>query len=664
MASERNLRTVLARSWPGAILVVLFGLAFLQPIGDSLVRFSYDVPFIFTTHRVPDDLVMVYLDTKVKLNLRQPPNVPLARRFYTRLLRRLNQDGARLVIFDIVFDTPDPDPSVDAEFAGEMRKNGHVVLVTELTGELQGNTFSTSVVPPIPRLADAAAGWGLARVMPDPADDVIRILDTGTPDFPSVAWVAAKIDGAPVTRNPAYRLKPRWLNYYCQPAVLRSVNLDTALDSLTNGFFKDKVVVVGARAGVGVAGAEREAFPTPYSRIGGFDASGPSIQAMNFLNLRNSYWKEERSDVMQAMVVILVGVIVTFLLMYLRPWAATRAALLWFAGFAMAGATAQVGSRWWFPWMVPAAVQPSVALVWSVGYQYLVESRRRKKLRQAFGAYLSPYMADRIADSEFNLSLGGKEVEATVMFTDLEGFTKMSERLPPAEVSRILTTYFNQTTRAILEQEGTIIKYIGDAVMAVWGAPLPDTKHAEKAVLAAWGMSQASQQEIAGRRLRTRIGVNTGMVLAGNLGSDFRFDYTLIGNTTNFASRLEGLNKYLQTNVLISEFTLSQIGDKFKVRGVGKFLVVGKTQPVRVYELLGPAENFRKQPSWLAAFDQALAHFLAREWDQAERLLREVVVLRGGADGPSTFLLGEISKLRGQLKPDVPWDGSVLLDSK
>src|SRR5262249_18520246 len=152
-----------------------------------------------------------------------------------------------------------------------------------------------------------------------------------------------------------------------------------------------------------------------------------------------------------------------------------------------------------------------------------------------------------------DLSLGGKEVEATVMFTDLEGFTKMSESLPPKEVSRVLTSYFNLTTRAILEQDGTIIKYIGDAVMAVWGAPLTDPKHAQRAVLAAWGMHQAGLQEIEGRRLRTRIGINTGLVLAGNLGSTFRFDYTLIGDTTNFASRLEGLNKYLGTDILISE---------------------------------------------------------------------------------------------------------------
>ncbi|HZM02420.1 MAG TPA: adenylate/guanylate cyclase domain-containing protein [Candidatus Saccharimonadales bacterium] len=663
MASLWQFRTVLVKYWLGVALVLLAGAAFLLVIGNGLARLSFDVPFGFQ-HKVPNDLVMVYLDSGVKKNLDQPTDVPLARRFYTQLLQRLTHDGARLVIFDILFDGPDPDPAVDVHFAEAIGRNGHVVLAGDYVTELQGNILSSTAIPPIPALAQAAAGWGIARVLPDSTDNAIRTLDAGDREYPSLGWVAAFVDGSPATRKSATRTSERWLNYYCQPDELRAVNLDFALNGLTNGYFKDKVVVVGVKPAVGKAGAGREQFATPYSRFHESTVSGPSIQAMTFLNLRQGTWMNEIPLVPQLLIVIIWGFLITVLLMNIRPWAAVMAALGCFVAFALIACYVQLRFRWWFPWMAPAGVQTSVALVWSAGYQYIVESRRRKKLRNAFGSYLSPYMADRIADSEFNLALGGKEMEVTVMFTDLEGFTKMSETLAPAEVSRILISYFNQTTRVILEQEGTIIKYIGDAVMAVWGAPLPDPKHAERAVLAAWGMSQASEREIEGRRLRTRLGVNTGLVLAGNLGSDFRFDYTLIGDTVNFAARLEGLNKYLHTNVLIAESTHRQIGDKIKVRGLGKFLVIGKAQSVGIYEVLGLADDFPQDPPWLIIFERALSHFAHREWDQAERLLRETITLHKGADGPAEFYLNEISKTRERLKPDIAWDGSVLLDSK
>jgi adenylate cyclase len=318
----------------------------------------------------------------------------------------------------------------------------------------------------------------------------------------------------------------------------------------------------------------------------------------------------------------------------------------------------------WFNWLVPAAAQTSVALLWSVGFQYGVEARRRRKLRGAFASYLSPYMADQIANSEFDLSLGGKEVEATIMFTDLEGFTNMSETLPPAEVSRILTSYFNQTTRAILEQDGTIIKYMGDAVFAAWGTPMPEPRHAERAVLAAWGMFQSGQKEIAGRTLRTRIGINSGMVLAGNLGSDFRFDFAAIGNTTNTAARLETLNKYFGTNLLIGDSTKAQLSNRIRTRLLGRFLLAGKSQPVIVHEVLGVDLPAKEEFPWVATFHAAMRNYTERKLDEAEQLFEEAIKLRGGSDGPAEFYLKQIAAARLNLPDVASWDGVVVIASK
>ena len=149
-------------------------------------------------------------------------------------------------------------------------------------------------------------------------------------------------------------------------------------------------------------------------------------------------------------------------------------------------------------------------------------------------------------------------VDATIIFTDLENFTTISENLDPAEVSEILTSYFGQTTKCILENKGTIIKYIGDAVFAAWGAPIDDPHHAIRAAETACDLRCLSELVVRGKTLRTRVGIHSGKVLAGNLGSTYRFDYTMIGDAVNFASRLESLNKYLRTQVLISDAVRQQ----------------------------------------------------------------------------------------------------------
>ena len=650
------------RGWiVGVLLTVVFGRLLLLPFGDGLARLSYDLPFA-VQNGIPSELVMVYLDRNVKKNLDQPTDQPLDRHFYTDLVKHLTDEGVKLILFDIVYDQPHPQPGVDEAFAAAMRRHGRVVLIADYVKELNGNVLTDGPLPSIALLNEAAAGWGLAKVSPDNGDWGIRQLDTGVADYPSVSWAAAAVLGAPVTKQP--RLVPRWLNYYCCPGDFRAVGFDHALatNGLPVGYFHDKIVVIGARPTVGLAGASREEFPNPWTRLGRGNSTGPAVHALSLLNLLRGDWLTRLGGAREITVIVLWGIFITVLLMNLRPWFAIGTGIFGAALFAIVAGYIQLKQHVWFAWMIPAVAQTSVALVWSVGYQYVVETRRRRQLRRAFGSYLSPFMADQIANSEFDLELGGKEVEASVMFTDLEGFTKMSESLPPSEVSKILVSYFNHTTRAILEQDGTIIKYIGDAVMASWGAPLPEKHHAQRAVLAAWGMSEAGKKEIEGRHLRTRIGVNTGIVLSGNLGSEFRFDYTCIGDTTNFAARLEGLNKQLGTDVLISEFTAQQLDGSIKLRPLGRFIVSGKKKAIGIFEVLGLVKDFPQDPLWLTEFARALEHFQRQELAAAEKCFQAASAQRVGGDGPSEFYLKEISSARQQ--PPAEWTGDVVLDSK
>jgi adenylate cyclase len=250
------------------------------------------------------------------------------------------------------------------------------------------------------------------------------------------------------------------------------------------------------------------------------------------------------------------------------------------------------------------------------------------------------------------------------VFTDLNGFTAVAEELDdPIKVSELLIEYFTKTSRCILENQGTIIKYIGDAVMAAWGAPVADADHACNAALAAWQLREASKLVVGGRVLTTRVGLSTGTVAAGNLGSPYRFDYTVVGDTVNLASRLEGLNKMLETSILISEATCHRLDDRFVTRLVGHFAVAGKTHSIPVHELLCPRTNKTGDFGWISTFDKALRMIKEGDFTAAGGLLRQTVWERGGRNGPSEFYMRKLVELEkcGDLRT---WTGVVNLAEK
>jgi adenylate cyclase len=223
--------------------------------------------------------------------------------------------------------------------------------------------------------------------------------------------------------------------------------------------------------------------------------------------------------------------------------------------------------------------------------------------------------------------------------------------MDPERLSQMLTAYFTRLTRHIYDEEGTVIKFLGDGLMAVWGVPLSDRQHAVRAVRAAWRMVEPSGVSAQPDELRTRIGINTGPVLAGNLGSTYRFDYTVIGAATNLASRLEGLNKVLGTSLLITESTRSQLGDEFRLRKIGRFLLRGMTRPVTVFEVIGPPEPGTAAPDFVASFEEALEAMGVGDAARAETGFRRTLEGRGGRDGPAEFYLRRLANRRESRDP-------------
>lgn len=666
---------------------------------DPLQQFSYDVPFV-VRHSLPGwlrsvagpprpvgDVVILYIDEESSQHLGQSPRNPWSRALHAQLLERLTAEGARAVLFDMIFDTESPD---DEAFAAALAKNGRSFLGARINSNVErpltpGEAarfeqigIATEQLSKRSRpLYQAARGWGLLTFRPMDSDYGVRRLFAGKPregldPWPSATWQVANFLGAKLPENEAERFARRWLNYYGPDRRFEGVSYYRPLvpdGGVAPGYFQDKIVIIGARSQLSFGpGKLLDEFSTPWSRFRGHAYTpGPEIHATILLNLLHHDWLGRVSLAAEKWAVVLIGLALGAL-RWLRPWYAVLTALLAALAIFAFSCLWQWHAREWWNWAVPVVLQIPLATILAIGSRYYLEERRKRQLRAAFGYYLSPELASEIAERNFTLAPGGEKVMATMVFTDLEGYTALSEKLgDSARLGEELTRYFTRTTDEILANRGTVIKFIGDAVFAAWGAPLPQPDHAELAVRAAWRLAQVSEMDVAVPQpdgttalvpIRTRIGIHTGEALAGNLGSARRFDYTLIGDAVNFAARLEGANKYTGTAILLSDNTAQRLGGKFLLRRLGAFKVKGKSKSVVIHELLG--EDPSTRPAWLDTFEQGLAAWTKGDLATARTAFEQVKATRHGEDGPSQFYLDRLANAQ----PDTGWTGEVALESK
>jgi adenylate cyclase len=265
--------------------------------------------------------------------------------------------------------------------------------------------------------------------------------------------------------------------------------------------------------------------------------------------------------------------------------------------------------------------------------------------------------------------LGGKRQLLTIYFSDLEGFTTVSEQLEPEKLVELLGEYFAAMTGQILEEGGTVDKYIGDAIMAFWGAPNPRDDHALAACRTAL-KNQAKLRELQRDwqarglpLLKVRIGLNTGEAIVGNIGSEDRLDYTAIGDSVNLASRLEGLNKYYGTTIMLSAATWLAVKDDVVARPLDKVSVKGKKHGALVYELLGMKGDTDEAIVMMAeTYAAGLDAYSNKDWATARARFTSVIELRG-ADAPSSQMLERIDELEAS-PPGQDWDGVYRMESK
>jgi len=331
-----------------------------------------------------------------------------------------------------------------------------------------------------------------------------------------------------------------------------------------------------------------------------------------------------------------------------------------------------VGLAFWV-WVDNAVMLPLVAPLFAGGVSYvgssawvaIVEGREKRFIQGAFGKYVSPDVVASISDNPDALQLGGQKRMLSILFSDLSGFTTLSERMDPQDLLAHLNEYLTEMTQVVMDEEGTLDKYIGDAIMAFWNAPADVPNHAERALRTAVLMQRKmdelnarwAEREDGGEALLVRIGVNTGEVVVGNVGGENRFDYSAIGDSVNLAARLEPANKSYDTLNMCSEFTLEHLDrDAFRLRELDLIAVKGKERPVRVFEVveLAGVDLGEAKEACLAAFDAGLAKYQAHDWAGAaaefERAAKALPT-----DGPSRVYL-ERSRENEADPPPADWD--------
>lgn len=299
-------------------------------------------------------------------------------------------------------------------------------------------------------------------------------------------------------------------------------------------------------------------------------------------------------------------------------------------------------------------------------HQYNAEARRRREVRKLFSAMVSPRVLDLMEQNPSSYALEGQRMEAIMFFSDVAGFTSISEKLTPQELSSLLNRYLTPMSEIILSSDGYIDKYQGDGIMAVWGVPFPDPEHAVKACraardqLRALGRLAAEIESECGVRIDIRIGINSGTVSAGNMGSERKFQYTVMGDAVNLAARLEPANKDYGSRCIIGPLTRKAVAGASDIvcRRLDRIVVKGKTEPVEIFEL---CELERVEP-WLQQYNTALEALWARRWDEAERGFRAVLAARPG-DGAACLMLSRLEAYRQDPPPD-GWNGAWVRQAK
>jgi adenylate cyclase len=506
---------------------------------DSRFAIRGDLP-------APDDVVVVGVDDETFSELDE--QWPFRRSRHAQLIDRLREDGARAIVYDVQFTEPTR-PKEDNALLDAVARAGNVVLATtEVDDDGSTNVFGGDDVV---RSVDARAAS--ANYVSD-SGRVVRRMEHQVEGLKTLAVVAVETATGREIR-PGDFPDPAWIDYHGQDAVRTVPFSRAARGSFRPGTFRDKIVVIGA-----TAPSLQDVHPTSVS--GEEFMYGVEIQANAISTLLRDFPLEEAPGWVTVALIILFGTVGPIIAVRFG-W--VRAALI---GLALAGLYLGFVQLMFNSGVIVDFVYPETSLALGVvnglAVALVLNAFERERVRDLFSRFVPEPVVDEVMKNvDEDLRLGGEQRVVTVMFSDIRGFTTFSESRPPNEVIDILNRYLTTMTDVILKHGGTLVTFMGDGIMAVFGAPIGLDDHADRAYGAACEMAGSALDEFNewmraeghGEGFRIGVGLNSGEVMAGNVGSEKRLEYTVIGDTTNTASRIEGMTKGTDHMVMVSEST-------------------------------------------------------------------------------------------------------------
>lgn len=665
VSSRRGMRWV---SWLLALASVssVVMLYYTQnPFLEAFEARTYDLRFKamrgpITPH---PDIAIIAIDDK---SIAELGRFPWTRTEYVRLLKQTSEAGAKAVLFDAFF--PEHESArADRAFAEAAKKAGNVVLATSFN--FDSSFRITSRIRSIAEIERAASGIGHINFLPD-GDGVNRrsrlLIEQDGQFVPSLGLMGAMAALGEKTFEPdvfdivlgGQRHIPvsadysMWINFTGPPKIYPHFSFaDVAQGRIAPALLKGKILFVGATA-MGVYDM----------RVTPFDGNTPGVEVHATIADNIISERFVRQTGLEALLditfIVLLGSVAYFLTTRLRLYTALPATVLLASGYVWLSYTFFLQGHWVS--MIYPPVAAFAALLVGESFRFLVLERSARKMRAMFSSYLSDKLVARLEKDPEAAKLGGDSKEVTVLFTDIKGFTSYSEGHTPQEVVARLNEYLGEMVQVIESFDGTVDKFIGDGIMAYWGAPLEQPDHAELAIACIRAMKKkmkelrAKWEKEGVEPFYIRGGLQSGDVVAGNVGCEGKkMEYTVIGDTVNQAARLEGTAKYYEVTFLVGENTYEKTATTSRYRELDRIRVVGKQNPVRIYELSGFTAGM--DDAVIDEFNAALALYRERKWTEA-RASFEIILQRVPNDKPCKIYVERCDFFMKSPPPE-NWDG-------
>jgi len=462
----------------------------------------------------------------------------------------------------------------------------------------------------------------------------------------------------------------RYLNFYGPPGTITTVPYYQVLRSQEKTAATRKLLDLNGKA-VFVGLSERlrpeqkDGFYTAFSQLSGLDISGVEIAATAFANLLEDMPVRPPGFGAHLATIFLWGLVLG-IFCRLFPTVIAAGSVIGMSVLYLIAAQYQfknTGS--WYPLVLPLFFQAPIAFFGTVLWKYCDTNKERQNIRKTFGYFLPDKVVDQLAKNMADIKTSSQIVYGTCLCTDAEQYTTLSETMDPKELSSFMNKYYEAVFEPVRQHGGIVSDVKGDSMLAIWATAHPDASLRNQACLAALDISSAVHrfnQSSDTLQLPTRIGLHSGQMLLGTIGAIDHYEYRPVGDIVNTASRIEGLNKYLGTRILVSEEVLVQL-DGFLPRELGKFLLVGKSTPIVVYELMCRMEESNEQQRSLCGmFAEALSAYRRQSWEETIKILNEFMKIYR-EDGPSIFYL-KLSEEYRENPPGEMWNGLVCLNKK